>query len=95
MNNTMTDNINKIKPAFRTKGNITGNFGKPKSKSGSPLNDIGNGKVGSLPTKLQYTMRLVSALPHLDDSTRPGIIDQLKQLVAQQGLSHTLYSKYM
>lgn len=89
------DNINKIKPAFRTKGNITGNFGKQKPKAGSSLNDITDGEVGSLPTKLQYTMRLVSALPQLDDKARPGIIQQLKQLCATQGLSHTLYSKYM
>lgn len=91
----MTDNINKIKPALRTKGNITGNFGKQKPKAGSTLNDITDGKVGSLPTKMQYTMRLVSALPHLNDKARPGIIQQLKQLVAQQGLSPTLYTQYL
>jgi hypothetical protein len=91
----MTDNINKIPTAFRTKGNITGNFNKPKVKAGSSLNDIGDGEVGSLPTKLSYTMRLVSALPLLDDRSRPGIIEQLKHLCATQGLSHTLYSKYL
>ena len=91
----MTDNINKIKPAFRTTGNVTGNFGRPKSRAGSPLNDIGDGKVGSMPTRLQYTMRLVSALPYLDDKAKPGIIQQLKVLCATQGLSHTLYSKHM
>lgn len=89
------DNINRIKPKLRTTGNITGNFGRPKSKAGSPLNDITDGKVGSLPTKLQYTMRLVSSLPHLNDKARPGIIQQLKVLVAQQGLSPTLYNQYL
>ena len=91
----MTDNINKIKPALRTTGNVTGNFGRPKTKGGSPLNDITNGKVGSMPTKLQYTMRLVSALPHLDDKAKPGIIEQLKVLCATQGLSPTLYNKHL
>ena len=91
----MNDNINKIKPAFRTTGRVSGNFGKNKVKAGSSLSDITDGGVGSLPTKLQYTMRLVSALPHLSPNARPGIIQQLKQLVAQQGLSHTLYSRYM
>ena len=48
-------NLSKIRPKLRTTGNITGNFGRPKSKGGSSLNDLGvtdaktvstTGKVG-------------------------------------------------
>ena len=34
-------NLSKIKPKLRTTGNITGNFGRPKSKAGSTLSGIG------------------------------------------------------
>lgn len=34
-------NLSKIKPKLRTQGNITGNFGRPKSRAGSPLQEIG------------------------------------------------------
>ena len=41
-------NLSKIRPKLRTQGNITGNFGKPKSKGGSTLNDIGgDGNIGA------------------------------------------------
>lgn len=40
-----TSNLSKIKTSFRTKGNITGNFGVPKSKSGSPLKELGETKA--------------------------------------------------
>ena len=42
-------NLSKTKPALRTKGNVTGNFGMPKVKAGAN-NEIGYGEVGSLPT---------------------------------------------
>ena len=39
---TMTySNLSKIKPQLRTKGNITGNFGRTKVKAGSNLSDLG------------------------------------------------------
>lgn len=34
-------NLSKIKPKFRTSGNVTGNFGKSKVKAGSNMNSIG------------------------------------------------------
>ena len=34
-------NLSKIRPKLRTSGNVTGNFGRPKSKAGSPLQEIG------------------------------------------------------
>lgn len=37
----VTSNLSKIKPKLRTTGNVTGNFGRPKSRAGSNLNQIG------------------------------------------------------
>ena len=88
------DNINKIKPALRTTGNVTGNFGRPKTKVGAN-NEIGHGEPGSMPTKLQYTMRLITALPHLQGRAKQTIIDQIKHNVATLNLSPTLYTKYL
>ena len=91
----MTDNINKIKPALRTKGNITGNFGKQKVKAGSPLTGIGHGEPGSMPTKLQYTMRLITALPQLTGRAKQTVLQQIKSNVATLNLSPTLYTQYL
>jgi hypothetical protein len=49
-------NLSKIKTKFRTKGNVTGNFGVPKSKAGSPLNDIGVTNVKS--SQMHHTDRI-------------------------------------
>jgi hypothetical protein len=38
-------NLSKIKTKLRTQGAVTGNFGRVKSKAGSPLRDIGQTKV--------------------------------------------------
>jgi hypothetical protein len=62
-------NLSKIKTSFRTKGNITGNFGAPKSKAGSPLNDIGvsNKKVVKVVNPEDYLARLYHAYDKTDD----------------------------
>ena len=66
-------NLSKIKTKFRTKGNVTGNFGVPKSKAGSPLNDIGvtNVKVVKCTTQTEYLNRLYTAL---DNTTDPKLL---------------------
>lgn len=43
----MISNLSKIKPKLRTQGNVTGNFGRPKSKAGSPLQELGITKAQS------------------------------------------------
>lgn len=62
-------NLSKIKTSFRTKGNITGNFGVSKSKAGSPLNDIGvsNKKVVKVVNPEDYLARLYHAYDKTDD----------------------------
>ena len=74
----MTSNLSKIKTKFRTKGNVTGNFGVPKTKAGSPLNDIGvtNAKVVKCTTQTEYLSRLYTAL---DNTTDPELLKFLYQ----------------
>ena len=63
-------NLSKIKTKFRTKGNITGNFGAIKVVSGSPLNDIGvtNVKVVKCTTQTEYLNRLYYAFDNTTDT---------------------------
>jgi hypothetical protein len=62
-------NLSKIRPKLRTTGNITGNFGKPKSKAGSSLNEIGgDGNIGA--TQDDYLNRLYYAF---DNTTDPKL----------------------
>ena len=65
-------NLSKIKPKFRTSGNITGNFGKTKVKAGSSLNDIGYSDKENIKVvrKSEYIDRLYKAM---DTTTDPKI----------------------
>jgi hypothetical protein len=69
-------NLSKIRPKLRTQGNITGNFGRPKSKAGSPLTELGmtDAKVVKCATQDEYLARLWYAFDNTDD-------DKLKQFV--------------
>jgi len=68
--NWMTSsNLSKIKPKLRTQGNVTGNFGRPKSRAGSQLSDIGNSKkdVINITTRKEYINRMITAYHNTDD----------------------------
>jgi len=81
-------NLSKIKPQFRTKGNITGNFGVAKVKAGSSLNDLGvtNVKVVKCITQQEYLNRLYYAF---DNTTEPElrrfIYTEIKKIHVQRG----------
>ena len=65
-----SSNLSKIKPSLRTKGNITGNFGKTKVKAGSSLNQIGmttKETIHPLTTQDQYISRMYQVLETTDD----------------------------
>ena len=64
-----TSNLSKIKPKFRTSGNITGNWGKPKVKAGSNLNDLGYSTRDNIKVTREkdYIMRLYDALDKTND----------------------------
>jgi hypothetical protein len=78
-------NLSKIRPKLRTQGNITGNFGKSKVKSGSSLNDIGgDGNIGA--TQNEYLNRLYYAFDNTTDTKlRQFIYTEIKKILIQQG----------
>ena len=81
-------NLSKIKTKLRTKGNVTGNFGVPKSKAGSPLNDIGvtNTKVVKCATQTEYLNRLYFAFDNTtDEKLRRFIYTEIRQILIQTG----------
>ena len=79
-------NLSKIKTKFRTKGNITGNFGIPRVKSGSPLNGIGvtNSEVVKCTTQDEYLSRLYYAFDNTtDEKLRRFIYTEIRQILIQ------------
>ena len=78
-------NLSKIRPKLRTQGNITGNFGRAKSKAGSPLNDIGgDGNIGA--TQDDYLNRLYYAFDNTTDSKLQRFIySEIRKIHIQRG----------
>ena len=65
-------NLSKTKPALRTKGGVTGNFGAGRRKGGSALNDVpanSRASLGSFPSEMEYRERMVQAY-YLADTDR-------------------------
>ena len=81
-------NLSKTKPALRTKGAVTGNFGAGRRKGGSSLNDIpANSRetLGNFPTQDEYYCRLVEAYNSTDDQRLKGfILGELRKMDAQR-----------
>ena len=81
-------NLSKIKTKFRTKGNVTGNFGLPRVKANSSLNDIGvtNAKVIKCTTQTEYLSRLYTALDSTtDEKLRRFIYTEIRSIHIQRG----------
>jgi hypothetical protein len=81
-------NLSKIRPKLRTQGNITGNFGRPKSKAGSPLSDLGvtNAEVVKCSTQDDYLARLWYAFDNTeDDKLKQFIYTEIKKIHIQRG----------
>ena len=82
-------NINKIKTAFRTTGQVTGNFGKAKVKA-AVNNEIGvtNAEVVNITKPEDYFNRLVEAL---NVTTDPKMVDfltlEIRKYETQHGLN--------
>lgn len=84
----LTSNLSKIKPKLRTQGNVTGNFGRPKSKAGSPLRDIGvtNAKVVNVVKQEDYLKRLYAAFENTnDEKLKQFIYIEIKTILIQRG----------
>jgi hypothetical protein len=83
-----TSNLSKIKTSFRTKGNITGNFGVAKVKAGSTLNDIGvsKAKVINITTQDDYLNRLYVAFDETEDSKlKKFIYQEIRKILITRG----------
>jgi len=81
-------NLSKIRPKLRTSGNVTGNFGRPKSKAGSTLSGIGvtNAETVKCVTQDEYLARLHYAFDNTDDpKLRQFIYTQIRNIYVQRG----------
>lgn len=87
----MASNLSKIKTAFRTKGNVTGNFGRPKSKAGSPLSDIGlsDKEFINIVTQDEYLARLYQAFDKADTPRLKNFcFTQIRNILIQRNQWH-------
>ena len=78
-------NLSKIKPKLRTTGQVSGNFGRPKTKAGSPLNDLGgSGNIGL--TSDEYLKRMYYAFDNTNDSElKKFIYTEIRKIHLQRG----------
>lgn len=82
-------NLSKIKTAFRTKGNVTGNFGRPKMRAGSTLSEIGltdkeNIRVA---TQDEYLNRMYDAFDNTDDpKLKAFCYNEIRKILIQRGI---------
>ena len=81
-------NLSKIRPKLRTSGNVTGNFGRPKSKAGSPLQEIGmsNKEMIKCATPDEYLSRLYYAFDNTADTKlRQFLYQEIRKIHVQRG----------
>ena len=81
-------NLSKIRPKLRTTGNVTGNFGRPKTKAGSTLNDIGMSTKDNIKcvTQDEYLNRLYYAFDNAtDEKLRRFIYSEIRKIHIQRG----------
>lgn len=84
-------NLSKTKPAFRTSGAVTGNFGKAKVKSGSGLNDVPANQrdsLGNFPRVDEYVERLRKAYSLTSDQKLKAFILTELGKIERQRISH-------
>jgi hypothetical protein len=84
-------NLSKTKPAFRTSGAVTGNFGAGKRKGGSKLTDIpANRKdsIGNFPTQSEYAERLRSAYHATSDEKLKAFIVKELGKIERSSIHH-------
>ena len=81
-------NLSKIRPKLRTSGNITGNFGRPRSKAGSPLNEIGMTTKETIKcaTQNDYLNRLYDAFDNTEDAKlKKFLYQEIRKILVTQG----------
>ena len=81
-------NLSKIKSSLRTKGNITGNFGKQKVK-GAYNQDLGftTKDVVSIPTQDEYLNRMYDAFNSTEDEKlKQFLYTQIRNILIQRNI---------
>jgi len=81
-------NLSKIKPKLRTSGRVSGNFGRNKVVSGSPISDLGvtNVKTVKCSTKDEYLARLWYAFDNTEDAKlKHFVYTEIKKIHIQRG----------
>ena len=84
----MNTNLSKIKPSLRTKGQITGNFGKSKVKAGYNTElGMSNKESIKVTTQDEYLNRMYAAM---DTTTDPKVkqfcYSEIKKIMIQRGV---------
>lgn len=83
-----TSNLSKIRPKLRTQGVVSGNFGKAKVKSGSPLKELGvtSVKVVKCTKQDDYLTRLYKAFDATEDpKLKKFIYTEIRKIYIQRG----------
>jgi hypothetical protein len=86
--NFSQSNLSKIRPKLRTSGRVSGNFGKNKVKSGSPLNEIGMTTKDSIKcaTQDEYLTRLYTAFDNTTDPKLKNFLyTEIRKIHVQRG----------
>lgn len=81
-------NLSRIKPKLRTQGNVTGNFGRPKSKGKSKYSEIGVTKVEHVRcvTQEEYLQRMIDAYTKTTDKNlKLFIMEEIRRIKVQRG----------
>lgn len=81
-------NLSKIKPKLRTQGNVTGNFGRPKTKIGSKYSELGVTKKENIrcATQEEYLQRMINAYSKTSDkSLKLFIMEEIRKIKVQRG----------
>jgi hypothetical protein len=84
----MTSNLSKIKPKLRTQGNVTGNFGRPKTKAGSPISGLGVTKVEvvRVTTPDAYLKRMYQVFDTTSDpKLKQFAYTEIRKILVQRG----------
>ena len=87
--NFATSNLSKIKPKLRTQGNVTGNFGRPKTKAGSPISGLGVTKVKviKVTTPDDYLNRMYYVLDNATDKqVQQFAYNEIRKILIQRNM---------
>ena len=87
--NFATSNLSKIKPKLRTQGNVTGNFGRPKTKAGSPISGLGvtKAKVVNVTTQDEYLKKMYQVFDTTNDpKLKQFAYTEIRKILVQRGM---------